>query len=234
MKDPTRIPVVLEALRTAWEGRPDLELASLWEILRNEGVAFGTSDEELLTHLRRMAQKFPPLIDDTALHGHFAVIDTTSPRRRVTLDCVEHRVTVRGFDDTLRPATWTGGEIVRLRTGMPAVLRDHDGTDHRLGVVESMRLYERPLTIRLDGRHRRDMGDEVYGVITHTEDTVSLVIISHRLEVLRAQRRHIDTETYKFEEIVACAAGKALKIRRHPGRAAADLGVVEDVFPLEA
>ena len=67
MIDPTRIPGVLDAVRRAWEGQPDLSLPTLFGVLANEGIGWGSTDEDLVTALAAMERTRPgflPRIDD--------------------------------------------------------------------------------------------------------------------------------------------------------------------------
>lgn len=51
MKDPTRIPGVMQVLQQAWEAQPELSFAELFARLEPLGVARNSSDEELLAAL---------------------------------------------------------------------------------------------------------------------------------------------------------------------------------------
>ena len=59
MKDPTRIPVIVDALQRVWEGQPDLSLAEIWGMLETRGVGWATTDEELLGQLRSLIDAHP-------------------------------------------------------------------------------------------------------------------------------------------------------------------------------
>lgn len=52
MKDPTRIPGVMQVLQQAWEAQPELSFAELFARLEPLGVARNSSDEELLAALQ--------------------------------------------------------------------------------------------------------------------------------------------------------------------------------------
>ena len=62
MDDPTRIDPTLESLRRAWEGQPDLSLATFFAMLANRGIGWGASDAELVAELQRQAAVHPPLL----------------------------------------------------------------------------------------------------------------------------------------------------------------------------
>ncbi|APT93262.1 hypothetical protein CPHO_10560 [Corynebacterium phocae] len=61
MKDPTRIDKVIASLRAAWEGQPDLPLATLLGVVSNAGIGWGSSDEQLVEVLEELASVHPPL-----------------------------------------------------------------------------------------------------------------------------------------------------------------------------
>ncbi|WP_246821204.1 hypothetical protein [Corynebacterium sp. HMSC27B11] len=52
MKDPTRIPGVMQVLQQAWEAQPELSFAEFFARLEPLGVARNSSDEELLAALQ--------------------------------------------------------------------------------------------------------------------------------------------------------------------------------------
>lgn len=52
MRDPMRIPGVLDELRATWEAQPDVSLPELWARLEARGVALNSSDSELADALR--------------------------------------------------------------------------------------------------------------------------------------------------------------------------------------
>lgn len=70
MRDPLRIPLLLEHLRSTWEAQPDLSLPQLWARLEARGVALNSTDgelaaalaDELATHPGRL--RFPSLADN--------------------------------------------------------------------------------------------------------------------------------------------------------------------------
>lgn len=236
MEDPTRIPDIVDRLRTAWEGQPDLTLAQLWGVLESRGVGWGSSDDEVRSVLGSLIDAYPSRLTLEFLKGHCAIVDTVSPARRISLDGsrAELRVTVRDMTGRMRPATWTGGALKKIATMAPAIITDAEGIDHRLGVVERIRVVDSPELIDLAGRTRQRMFDEVYGVTLVEDKTDGFVIIGHRVDVYRIARREILTEQVPFAQIVSCRAGLRLVIDPGSGRAPVDLGEVADVFLLEA
>lgn len=236
MKDPTRIPIVIDALQRAWEAQPDLELATLWGLLENRGVGWGSGDDEVLTHLRDLLRLHPPVLRTGELSGKLAIVETESPRRRITLDSVDARVTVRAFDEEIRPTTWTGATIRRLTAGTPLVLTDPDGIDHRLGIVRSMHVLERPDSVNLGGRSRHSMGDSVYGVLLTRDDNAQEVgdfaVVGHAVDVQSVGRRTVAVERVRFSHIKSCAAGSDFRLSPASGGPEINLGQIRAVFPL--
>lgn len=233
MKDPTRIPALIDLLHTAWEGQADLTLAQLWGVLESRGVGWGSTDEDVAKVLQSLIDAHPARIYSGQLEDQLAILDTVAPRRRITLDSRDRRVSVRDFSGQIRPATWTGATIKTLVVNAPAVVTDSAGIDHRLGVVETLRVVAHPETIDLAGRLRRDMGDDVYGVTVNDGGTDTLVIIGHGVEVHRRRQRTVDTENYVLEEITSCAQGSELRVRVQGRSGALELGLVEELFVLE-
>lgn len=235
MKDPTRIPEIIAALHTAWEAQPDRALAELWGSLENRGLGWATSDEDLLRLLREEAARHPVSVRPGDLSDSFAVVATESPRRIVTLDPVEGRVTVRAQSDQIRTTTWCGGEIVRLVAGSPLVLRDASGIDHRLGVTREITVHPRPETIDLSRVERRALGDRLYGanVSRDGSERPDLIVVGHSLEIQTVGLRAVDTRKFRFERLVTCRVGEALVVTERGGRRR-ELGVVEQLFPLDA
>lgn len=226
MKDPTRIPHVLAALQRAWEGQPDLDLAALWGVVENHGIGWGSDDEQLLAVLEALARRYPARV--TSPEDVLVVADTASPLRRITVDPVGRRVTVRGAD--VRPTTWNYREIRRLEVGMPAVITDAAGVDHRLGVLSGMTVSDYRPPTGLRGRARREMGDRVVGA--RLTDG-SLVIVSHGIDVFTPGRRDVAHARHRYERLLAVEAGAPLRFQPVAGGAPVALAEIELLFPVD-
>lgn len=235
MKDPTRIPVIVDALQRVWEGQPDLSLAEIWGMLETRGVGWATTDEELLAQLRSLIDAHPAVVRSGELDGKVAIVETQSPRRRVTLDGVDRRVTVRAFGDDILPTTWQGATIRRLASSTPLLLEDSEGIEHRLGVVSSVRIVERPDAIDLGGRTRTSMGDEVYGVLVAAGDDerAELAVVGHAIDVQSVKQRQVETTRLRFSRILSCAVGSGFRVQVQGESGEVSLGLVRAIFPLD-
>lgn len=177
MKDPTRIPAVLAALRTAWEGQPDLELSELWGILQNRCVSWGTTDEQLVEILAQVSAEHPNhLVADAQ---HLAVIDTVEPRRRVSV--AGEWVVVRG--PGLVPSAWRFSTLRSSAVGAPLVITNIDGVDVRFGVITGIRRHPMPSPPR-----ELSPGDGTWAVLL--EDG-SLTMCGHVVDIYRKGRRDV-------------------------------------------
>lgn len=235
MKDPTRIPEVIALLQRAWEAQPDRTLAEIWGSLENRGLGWATADGDLVELLRRQCQIHPAVLRQEDLVDTFAVVETESPRRKVTIDPVDKRVTVRSPDGEVRTTSWCGGEIARLVAGAPLLLRDSAGIDHRIGVVRETTVHPRPADIDLSGVLRRELEDRLYGLIVAggEENDRHLVVLGHSIEVFTVGLRTVDTQRIRFERIDTCRPGTQLSLTLRGGRRC-DLGEVMQIFPLDA
>lgn len=234
MKDPTRIPAVIATLQQVWEAQPDRTLAQLWGTLENRGLGWATSDTELVDLLSSELGVHPLELRQGQLREHYAVADTESPRRRVTLDPVGGRVTVRSYGDGVRATSWCGGRIVKLAVGVPLVIRDQSGVDHRLGVVREITRLERQRGIDISGLRRRDIGDGVYGITVarRAGDGWDLVTVSHSIEVNRVGLREVTADRLRYEEVAVARSGEEMVVLQQGG-GRMSLGVVGEIFPLE-
>ena len=223
MKDPTRIPRVLDALRQVWEGQPDLELAALWGIIGNHGVSWGTDDEALLAVLGEISATYPARLDDASVAGRRAIIDTQSPARRVTIDGDGRRVTVRARSGDMIPATWLASSLKTVVASAPLILTDGNGIDHRLGVVERIHVVDKPAPGT----------DGTWGVLLErdTGEGTDFAVIGHGVRIFRAGRRNVETENHTYDRILRAEVGQPLQIER--ARRVSRLGVVTEIFPLD-
>lgn len=231
MKDPTRIPVVLEELRAVWEGQPDLSLPTLFGILANHGVGWGSEDEELLRVLREMSLRNPPRLS-TPLGGRY-LIRTESPANRITID--PFRITVRrqgpGREST-QPGVWHYSTLTRCMVGAPMSVRDIEGIDHRLGVATGIELLDpdpAEFIGDLSGRSRERWGDEVVHLLL--EDG-TVLLLGRKLEVFTAHRRDLEHHTLSWTRLIRARVGEGLTVEtaQHGVRS---FGVLRRAFRVE-
>lgn len=90
MRDPLRIPAVLDELRATWDALPDVTLPELWALLGARGVALNSTDAEVVEALRALRRRHPfsfspPLVSDATSPLTAVLAETEGPDRRVTL-----------------------------------------------------------------------------------------------------------------------------------------------------
>lgn len=256
MKDPTRIPRVLEALREVWEGQPDLELATLFSVLSNRGVGWGTSDEELVAALNQMASAHPARVTDS--DRVFALVRTESPAATVTLDGVGRRITVRNADRELQPVSWRYHALSRCEVGMPLVADDRAGIRHRLGVVAGIDCLTRPADPFAGGAAEPEpaggvednpnateprvgsamtpavIGHQVWGAYTEDEHVASLVVIdARRVSRWQKHERGIVTESVRWRSLSGALPGQPLVVIPMSGEPPIECGTTRDIFPID-
>ncbi|CAM3866153.1 hypothetical protein COFR110785_02845 [Corynebacterium frankenforstense] len=232
VKDPTRIPRVLDAVRRAWEGRPDLELATLFAMLGNEGIGWGADDEELIAALEAMAARHPESAD-TDTPG-LVMVRTESPAARLTLDMAARRVTVRSGVKGRQPVSWLFEDVVRLRVGMPCVLRDSGGVDHRLGVVAGITVEAgRRARTSLRGLTRGSLDRDVYALRCTEGKTERMVLAGRGLDVYAKVGREVEHEHLKWARLVSAEVGEQLRVAPRGGGAEHVYGEVIEIFAVE-
>lgn len=232
MHDPLRIPGVLDAVRRVWEGQPDLTLPTLFAMLANRGVGWGAGDEDLLRELAAMERLHPgelPLVD-ARVTARF-LLHTDGPAHRVMVD--PWRVVARRPGVTAQPGVWRYATLRAATVGGPLVVTSAEGIDHRLGVLTRITLIDDAPTstvATLDGRRRREQGDEVY-LLTLTDDTT--LLLSHGLDVFRAGRRELQHETRTWESLVTCTPGHPLVVRPPGGGPVVEYAPVREILVVE-
>lgn len=90
MRDPLRIPAVLDDLRATWEALPDVSLPELWALLEARGVALNSTDDEVVDALRAVRERHPAsfsfsFMSDATSPPAPILAETEGPDRRVTL-----------------------------------------------------------------------------------------------------------------------------------------------------
>lgn len=242
MKDPARIPRVLEQLQRTWEAQPDLALSTLFGILENRGIGWGTDDAVLAEALADMEREHPGQVTgrskDSADDGEQVVtgrylVETESPQHRVTLD--PHRISVRRpgrHGERPQPGIWAYDRIRRCRAGDPLVITA-GGIDHRLGVVERISLLDSepvPEVVSLDGLERRGIGDAVFHV---RFDDGDIAVLDHGLEVYGVQRRSVVQRRLRWHRLRTARPGSTLVVETPDGAAPVELGIVQQITVLE-
>ena len=235
MTDPTRIPDVLDALRRTWEGQPELPLSTLFGMLENRGVGWGTGDPELLRVLGEMERTHParlPLVDSRPT-GRY-LLTTHDPEHRVTID--RHRVIVRRIMPDRRaaqPGVWDYRAIRPTGPAAPLVITDAEGIEHRLGVVRHITLLDAapaPEVVDLAGLRRREVGEAVHLIRLAGGD---MVLLDHGLELFRRGRRSLERDSLRWEELGTCRPGGELTVRLRAGGGVVELGTVEQILAVE-
>ena len=225
MHDPTRIPRLTEALQRAWEGQPDLTLAQLIGILNNNGLGWGTTDEEAVQLLTAVEREHPSLIDATS-GPH--TITTVNPPHLVTI--TNGYVVVRhGADPERMPAVWRMGGMRKTGPGLPLVVSDTEGAEHRLGIVS--------LATRLEGAPeasisttRQDVGNGRWLVLF---DDGTRAVVGQRIRTWKMERRTVVSERIAWSEILRCEPGAEMEIAPAGGGKPRSLGLVKLVLELE-
>lgn len=232
MKDPTRIPAVLEELRATWEGQPDLNLATLFGILGNGGIGWGTEDDELVAALQRIRHLQPAKIGPTPTARY--VLNTSGPEARITIDpfrIVVRRLLPRG--QHTQPGVWDYHTIDRCEVGAPLRITDAGGIPHRLGVVTGIELVsEQPLRYveGLTGLTRELIDARVLLIQVAEQRTV---VLGRKVNIFTARGRELHQEKLAWKTLIQAEAGQPLLIARAGSNEVLDLGVVQHCFHLE-
>lgn len=233
MKDPTRIPAVLEELRATWEGQPDLSLATLFGILQNSGVGWGTEDPELVTALQQMRHRQPARIGPQ-LSSRF-LVNTSGPDNRITIDpfrVVLRRLLPRGAHT--QPGVWEYSSIQRCEVGVPLLITDATGIDHRLGVVESIELVDDNPQAQEPGLPELKRADIDALVLLIQLEGERTVVLDRSLNVFSPQGRELHHEMIRWEVLSAIQVGQPLVSTVAGQKGSRTLGVVQNYFRLEA
>ncbi|WP_080793375.1 hypothetical protein [Corynebacterium pacaense] len=241
MKDPTRIPFVIAELQATWEGQPDVSLSTLFGMLANRGIGWGSEDEELVAALREMRGRNPAMISGysrlaapTPVQAVTAryVIDTISPQHRITID--PFRVCVRGVDgsgEPLQPGVWPYSRVRRAAVGSPLLLIDSEGIDHRLGVVTAITMVDEHPTESIDSlepMRRPEIGDRVFH-ISFSDGACAL--LDHGLTRFTVDRRRIDRRIRPWDRLIRLSVGTTLLMETAGRRW--ELGEVTRIISLE-
>lgn len=226
--DPTRIPGVIQALQRAWEGQPDLTLAQLVGVLQNRGMGWATTDPEALELLRSLESKHPSLID--ASPSSHILITTTAPDNLVTL--TDGHVVVRSAADPGRmPALWPFSTARRIGPGLPLIITDEEGIDHRLGVTTLVSRVDASSAPALRNLRRSETGGARW--LVELADGARAVV-GQRIRTWEPRgRRDVLQQVLAWEAISSCAPGEEFAFTRAGGAPPVHLGRVERVLLLE-
>ena len=226
--DPTRIPKLIARLQDAWEGQPDLTLPAFLGVLQNRGLSWGSTEDELLAILDEVAREHPSLL--TAPLERTVCIATTAPQLTITLTSTT--AIVRNAADPKRmPGVWRYDAFRPTGPGRPLVVRDTEGVEHRLGVVEMITGLPPKDADMLDGLRRVDVGSERW--LLQCEDG-SRVILGQRIWLWTVQGRQSLLETIAWDQLLACTPGAEIVVAPAGGGRPRKLGLLEEAYLLEA
>lgn len=217
----------MRALRRVWEGQPDLELPALLGVIANRGIGWGSTDEELLRVLSEIEEEHPSLIDASSDASH--LMATAAPPHSVTLSA--GTAVVRSGDDPKRmPGVWDYSTMRRAGPGLPLVIGDADGVEHRLGVITLVTSFDPGLAPPLTGLSRGGVGSCRW-LVTLPEGR--RCVVGQRIRLWDPSRRSVGYTTLAWERILACEAGEEMVVLPAGGRPAERLGTVAAVHVLE-
>ncbi|UBI08876.1 hypothetical protein LA324_11245 [Corynebacterium coyleae] len=226
MQDPTSIPKILAALQEVWEGQPDLSLGQLFGVLGNRGLGWDSTDAEALAVLQQVSQEHPSLVDDTSAPITFTTVE---PHLQVTL--VDGNVVVRSAAHPGRmPSVWRYASMRRTGPGLPLVVTDVEGVEHRLGIVRHLKLFAPGESRSLAGLLQDSVGGNRW--LVALEDGARAVVGSRIRRWVQA-RRDVDVDTFAWARILQCEAGADMTIAPASGGEPVVLGRVTAVLPLE-
>lgn len=248
MQDPERIDGVLEAVRRAWRGQPELSLATLFAMLANEGLGWGTDDERLVRRLNELADARPAELPDG--FGRVAMIDCEQPAARVTIDGRAKAVTVVPAADPARATAWRYGRLGTVAVGWPVAVYDEEGIRHRLGVCRAIAVAARLPRASLGGLTPEKLGEERY--LVDVEDGTDgapaapegahdespgpgvgrRLLVARRMTVVDAHRRETARRRITWQRIEALEAGGPVLVVDGGGRRRY-LGVARAVHPVD-
>ncbi|WP_018297790.1 hypothetical protein [Corynebacterium lubricantis] len=231
MEDPTRIPRVLEQLRRTWEGQPELPLATLFGVLANRGVGWGTTDEELIKMLDDEHLLHPaslPLSSTGTSEGTF-LVTTVEPAMSITV-APEHVVVRAARSRKSQPALWAYEKLRPTGPGRPLVITDLEGIDHRYGVVSLITRLDVGEAPGLHGLERADISNAMW--LVHFRDGTRM-IIGHTLGVWESSQREVHYSSLSWSRIVSCTPGEEFAYLPASGGGHRPLGVVDSVVLIE-
>ncbi|MDY3126923.1 MAG: hypothetical protein SOW59_02165 [Corynebacterium sp.] len=200
---------VLASIRSAWEGQPDLPLATLFAMAANAGIGWGAANDMLVQFMSQQAANFVPQLstDELALGGSYLL--SLSNGRLVTVTPLY--VVVRQEGD-FQPVLWRWSGLRTTRPGAMLTLNDEDGYSHNLGIVRRISALRsgakthsctlsKPDEFSVDSPVLSDdIGNDVF--VSRLTDG-STVVVGRLATVWAKKRRSLNTETLRWKEIAS-------------------------------
>lgn len=259
VKDPLRIPRVLETLSQAWERQPELTLPQLYGVLESRGIGWNSSDEEVTDVLDALVAERPSHL--TAESPGRYLVETEDPHHRITLDPWWAAVrpgragrtgrtsstsrtsrtqdgTAQDARDAPQPTVWRHGGVRRCATGQPLSVLDAEGTVHRFGLVTRISVLSPAVSSPtdapdLDGLTHDRLGGHVYLLrLAGDEFAGTTVLVDRSLWIFDVSRREVHRDKVRWSRLVSAVVGAELTVERHGG-GRMHLPVVEQVTVLE-
>lgn len=215
-------------LEQAWEAQPDMPLATIWGQLEMRGIGWGSPDSALVGALEEILSKHPASLAHEDIGERVIIIDTQSPARRVSIDGVRGRITVRSLDQSITPVSFVGFSLVRARVSAPLVIEDSEGFHHKFGVIRSITTHNPPSARNWERLSKEQLENNLLGVWLASGD---LAVIGHTIKVYEAARREMSVASYQWDELHGVGLGQPLTFLR--GGAVKQLGEIADVFYIE-
>lgn len=216
VKDPTRIPTVLEAVRAVWEGQPDLSFGAIVGMLENHGMSWASTDEEILVIAERIVRQHPPKLSEDLLSERAYCVITTNPECRYTVDA-KSIVVDRGENYPL--STWKFKEITQSAVGGPLKIVDTNGVQQRMGIVTLITALQNPSSRQLV-------------TCISDDDSYSHVDVNFPFAtVVSKERRELSTHTYRLKKKPVAEVGVhlVLELANDESGSVHECGLVKDI-----
>lgn len=231
--DPSRIPAILKEVQETWEGQPDLSLTALFGILQNQGIGWGSDDEQLVEALRTMREKFPAVITGPRfnIEARF-VVETANPNNTVTVDPFRMVVRRRSSAPAVQPGIWDYAHV-QCRVGAEFIVKDTEEFEHHLGTVKHIRLIDanpQPSVSQLNNVTRADVGERAYA-LKLIDDT--LIVIDSKVRVFTQSRRELHYEEFSWKALRSCEPGRFLAVHTAAGTRTIGDSEIASVFEIE-
>lgn len=134
-----------------------------------------------------------------------------------------------GADPERMPAVWQMGGMRKTGPGLPLVIADAEGVEHRLGIVSLVtRLAGAPEASI--GMARADVGNRRWLV---QFDDGARAVVGQRIRIWRVEGRAVVSERVAWSEILCCEPGADMEIAPAGGGKPLTLGRVKLVLELE-
>lgn len=196
-------------------------------LIANRGIGWGSSDAELVRVLAEIEAEHPALIDASIEHS--LALKTIAPHHAVTLH--QHVAIVRSGEDPTRiPGVWSFAGLRRTGPGLPLVISDTAGIEHRLGVVDMITRLDVDAAPFLHGIVRRDVGTHRWLVELGDRKRV---VVGQRIRVWEKESRAVISSVIAWEEIISCRPDEEFVVLPVGGGPALRLGPVTAIYLLE-